>query len=334
MTRSEISSQSEGRNKMNRTECEHAITIYLDALKSAKKSEKTILAYSQTLRKFRDFLSEKYSDEEEKQMTELVVVAFRNYLTGAAMGANSIAQHIIRLHTFFGWCEKHNLIDRNVVNKDDIPDPEQITYKLLTSDELKKLIETKPRKTDRRDIRAYAITVMLATMGLRNSELRYITPDDLDFENQTATIRKETAKGSKGRIAPFPKPAQEAVKAYLECGMRPSFLPGSVPLFGSFSNETGRGRTEQSTERWHAFNMTFLNELLKRYVNKVIGRDAQIHAHTMRHMATSYWEELGVPMRDVQLSLGHSSITTTEKIYSHVLNKSKHAVNVASAFEN
>ena len=39
-------------------------------------------------------------------------------------------------------------------------------------------------------------------------------------------------------------------------------------------------------------------------------------------------------MRDIQTALGHSSIRTTEQIYTHILNKSKAANQINQAFES
>jgi integrase len=40
--------------------------------------------------------------------------------------------------------------------------------------------------------------------------------------------------------------------------------------------------------------------------------------HAPRHTTASLLKDLGVPARDAQIILGHSHITTTQQIYTHV----------------
>jgi integrase len=43
-----------------------------------------------------------------------------------------------------------------------------------------------------------------------------------------------------------------------------------------------------------------------------------IRLHALRHTTASLLKDLGVPARDAQIVLGHSHITTTQQIYTHV----------------
>ncbi|WP_192497024.1 tyrosine-type recombinase/integrase [Gulosibacter chungangensis] len=43
----------------------------------------------------------------------------------------------------------------------------------------------------------------------------------------------------------------------------------------------------------------------------------RITVHHTRHTAATLLKNLGVPVRDVQLILGHSNITTTQELYQH-----------------
>jgi integrase len=44
----------------------------------------------------------------------------------------------------------------------------------------------------------------------------------------------------------------------------------------------------------------------------------RIRVHALRHTIASLLKDLGVPARDAQIILGHSHITTTQQIYTHV----------------
>ena len=47
----------------------------------------------------------------------------------------------------------------------------------------------------------------------------------------------------------------------------------------------------------------------------------KIRFHDLRHSCATLLRHEGVPMEDIQKWLGHSEITTTEKIYAHFENK-------------
>jgi integrase len=44
----------------------------------------------------------------------------------------------------------------------------------------------------------------------------------------------------------------------------------------------------------------------------------RIRVHALRHTTASLLKDLGVPARDAPIILGHSHITTTQQIYTHV----------------
>ena len=170
-----------------------------------------------------------------------------------------------------------------------------------------------------------AIIVLLVQTGLRNSELRALTLSDLDFNGGTLTVRH--GKGDKARTVPFPQKSREAVRRYLESGTRPKSVKKTALLFGTDADEFGH--TTNGAE-WHELSTVALNAIVKSYVNRITGK--VIHCHTLRHMACSLWDDLGVSMRDAQQALGHASIAMTERVYTHVLNKGKAAKSINNAF--
>ena len=48
------------------------------------------------------------------------------------------------------------------------------------------------------------------------------------------------------------------------------------------------------------------------------GSVRKIRVHAIRHTTASLLKDLGVPARDAQVILGHSHISTTQQIYTHV----------------
>lgn len=304
---------------MKSTTYASALRDYLDSMLSLGKSPNTVRLYTTVLQRFGEWLREA---GDEIDITPSLISRYRSQLREGRLSVNSVRQHLSILHAFFAKIEAFSRLtdgtEKNPVLREEIPDEIPLTYgDALTSEEIQTLLAVKP-KASKMSIRNHALIVLLLQSGLRNSELRALTVEDLDFENHIVTVQH--GKGDKGRAAPFPALARQAVAEYLNSGARPHESPDSAPLFGSAEGGT-----------WHEYNMNALNALVKRYTKKVIGRD--VHCHLLRHAAASAWDDAGANIRDVQKALGHSDIRTTERVYVQILNRAKAAQNISRVFD-
>ena len=57
----------------------------------------------------------------------------------------------------------------------------------------------------------------------------------------------------------------------------------------------------------------------------------EVRFHDLRHSVATYLLELGTPIEEVSAWLGHSSITTTAKIYAHI--NMRFRMNAASSLD-
>lgn len=299
-----------------------ALRDYLNSMLSLGKSPNTVRLYTTVLQRFGTWLREA---GDEIDITPAIIARYRSDLREGRLGANSIRQHLTILHAFFAKIEAFSRIaggdERNPVLREEIPEEVPVDYDdVLTADEIRILLNTKPKSTAAGiPLRNYCIIVLLLQTGLRNSELRALTVNDLDFDNHIVNVLH--GKGDKSRAAPFPALARETVREYLASGTRPEGLPDSAPLFGSMSGG-----------EWVEYNLNALNALVKRYTRKVIGRE--VHCHLLRHAAASSWDDAGIPIRDVQKALGHSNVRTTERIYVQILDRHKAAQNISKVFDS
>lgn len=302
-----------------------AAALYVDNMQSLHRSQNTISTYSASISSLIQWMNENgYKGDQE--VTGEVVTKWRNFLHDKGNAQNTILWRVLAIHTFFAWSVRQKITDENIVSTDDIPQIEHREITLLDSDDINKLLHTIPTRTHHNiALRTRAIVIMALQTGLRNSEIRELTLDDLDFENGWVLVKH--GKGNKRRKAPFPKFAQECVKDYLNSGIRPSWVKSSDILFGN--SKVGSKNDENA---WHAYTPQQINLSVKRYVKNVTGKE--IHLHTLRHCATALWDSYGVPIRTIQNALGHKSIRTTENVYLYVLNKNQSAMEINYALEN
>ena len=78
----------------------------------------------------------------------------------------------------------------------------------------------------------------------------------------------------------------------------------------------------------------YVTQYFKRYVINKHPEWKVIRFHDLRHSCATLLRNQGVPLEDIQKWLGHSQITTTEKLYAHFEYKShlKSAQKIANAF--
>lgn len=317
---------------MTHAEYKRAVGQYLAALPSSNKSDDTQNAYKAVLSAFDAWMDVNTTEVENgAEIGKLTVVAWRSALSKKNSN-NTVWHRMTSLHRFFEWCVKMNICDENPVDTDEIPQPSEIEYDLLTLDEIQTILSEMPKKGihEKTSCRNRAIVLLLCMSGLRNSELRRLRLCDLDFENGTITVRH--GKGDKSRTVAFPAIARTAVKEYLSGGLRPETVGADGLLFGTNADENGHTKKIGRTDEWHEITRQGLLGMVNRYTEKCCGHKVNVHA--LRHAAASLWDHYNITPSEMQQALGHSSITTTMGIYRHVLKSDKAAKSINAALDS
>jgi integrase/recombinase XerC len=147
-----------------------------------------------------------------------------------------------------------------------------------------------------------AILELLYASGLRVSELTGLNLADMDRKELMLRVR---GKGSKERIIPYGRKAEQALEAYgptrdeilRKAGSRGT--PQAV-----FLNHFGTRLTPRSVAR-----------IVKKYV-RLINVNWDLHPHSLRHAFATHLLADGADLRAIQELLGHSSLSTTQR-YTH-----------------
>lgn len=238
------------------------------------------------------------------EITVAQIDEFKSALYLRGLKQSTVRAYLESLSLFFAWATERKYCAENPCTasavKTKVPPPAPYAH-LLTREEMAMLLSPVCPKgaTRKLFVRNHAIAVVLLTSGIRNSELRELTVDDLIPSENRLIVR--CGKGGKTRFAPYPPVAQDAVNNWLKSPLRPVGLPTNAVLFGKGDD----------TASWVPFARTELSTLIERFTRACTGREEGVRTHALRHANASYLLDSGLSVDDIRDLLGHSSPSVT-----------------------
>lgn len=167
--------------------------------------------------------------------------------------------------------------------------------KVLTTEEQRALLRTFNRRWPTK-CRNYAMVLTMLRTGLRVGEAVALKWEHVDFRTRRLIVRE--GKGAKDRVVYFDEEVREAITEWRARAPENPFV---------FSTLKGGPMTT-----------TYARHFVKRAAQKAgIAEWERVSPHTFRHTcATELLRETG-NLRLVQVALGHSSVSTTQR-YTHI----------------
>ena len=213
-------------------------------------------------------------------------------------GARSSARQLSGLRGFFRFLVREKVIVEDPTTLVDRPKVSRRLPRVLSFDEVERLLAAPDRTTDRGCLHAAMLHLMYAS-GLRVSELCALRLADLDLQRGVVTAN---GKGGKRRLVPVGEVALEHASRYLESVRGRSAAPGETVLFVS--------------PRGGRFSREGFLKMVRRYAVEA-GIVPLPSPHRLRHSFATHLLRGGADLRAVQAMLGHADLGTTE-IYTHV----------------
>lgn len=263
----------------------------------------TVDGYAYDLRCFENFLIQHGYSVKLNEITKTHVRRFvQHQITKENVKPRTIYRRISCLKSFSKYCVKENLIDNDFMIGIDTPktDSKLPTYMSLL--ELQKLFRFLEQDNSRMAMRNHLLFKLLATTGMRRSEIVEITWEQIDLSNNTIRIY---GKGKKERLLPLHPMVVPLIKSYME-SLEEYQLHPSQPVF---LNKNGK-----------KLNPRGLHKIFKEILQKAGLPPTRFSIHHLRHtFATLLIQENkeNVDLRTVQELLGHESLVTTQ-VYTHV----------------
>ena len=157
-----------------------------------------------------------------------------------------------------------------------------------------------------------------AYLGLRRGELCGLRWSDVDLEHHTITIENTRTQAGKKEIEKGTKTASSTRTLYLPdtlCDMLKAAKEHQQACRATYKN------TVIVMEDGKTFWPNYLSELFSKFL---ADNDLpKIVLHELRHTFASLSNQAGIPAYNIGKALGHSTPATTQKIYTHLLDRAR-----------
>ena len=264
----------------------------------------TLDAYERDLDDCRCFMAARGRSIDQADRQDLT--QWLHHQADMGMAARTQSRRLSCIRQFYAFLVAERLRGDDPTTRLDAPKIGRSLPRVLSEDDVVRLIEATAKLPPPRDAMARALLEVAYATGLRVSELAGLPLSAVARDPKVLVVR---GKGSKERMVPLSEPARQAIAAWKQ--VRPDV---KTPwLFPSRRSPT------QPLSRANVFSI-----LAAVATHAGIERD-RVSPHVLRHSFASHLLAHGADLRSVQQMLGHADIATTE-IYTHVLDAKRVAL--------
>ena len=280
---------------------EYYLKRFLLAKAVAGCTKKTVKCYQDYLNRFFSSLA--------KDADTITAVEIQGYLAQALSRSSAANADNIRrvLSSFYGWCQREELILKNPMNKVESIKVRKKKKHALTD------LECEQLRDACRNTRDKAIVDVLLSTACRVSELVSIKISDIEG-NKIEIL----GKGAKYRSVYLNAKAQISIKNYLD--ERKDTNPYLFPMMNPECRSKEKFHALRKMTEWYR-NPDYvapLESMDQGTVEAVVRKLGQkcgienVHPHRLRRTCATAALKRGMPIEQVSKMLGHENISTTQ----------------------
>ncbi|MDX1617294.1 MAG: tyrosine recombinase XerC [Balneolaceae bacterium] len=283
-----------------------AIDKYLRYLRIERNaSPHTITSYKNDLDQFLRYCSESFDTPEESislnGIERLTIRLWLGELSEKGLAKNTIARKVAALRSFFKYCFKRGMVERNPAHLLIVPKRDQPLPKTANPEDLDRMMDLAETDTPQ-GAQDRAILELFYSTGIRLSELISLDLDDINFDlNQIKVL----GKGSKQRIVPLGEASVAALRTHLE--NRPE-------LFGDRTDADARNAVFLASGGQRIYPRS-VQRTVKEYLSRA-SEVTQKSPHVLRHSFATHLLDRGADIRVIKELLGHANLAATQ-VYTH-----------------
>jgi site-specific recombinase XerD len=274
------------------------IEDFVNEYKINGKSPKTIEQYQATVEEFISFIEDKYFKFQLNTLNKIElphIKSFLGYLTDKNNAPITKRKKLSVLKSFFRYLRSINKINSNPIEGFvSVIKVEKRLPRYFDFDECQSIVNN---VTGRNALRNKTIILLFLNTGMRLSELVSLNIEDIKNINKDHTI---IGKGNKERPIYISQQMIQQLQYYVN--QRPDAITNALFL----------------SERKSRISNREVQSIIQNVLKKC---DIKGKTHTFRHtFATQLYQSEKADLRQLQLLLGHSDISTTT-IYTQVAKK-------------
>lgn len=247
-----------------------------------------------------------YAASGHTALSKAVVNAYKTQLQAQGMGNSSINQRLSAIRKLAREAADNGLIDdraaQGITNVVGIAHRGERAGNWLTAAEAEQLINA-PDDTTLKGKRDRALLAVLIGCGLRRDELARLTRDHIQQREGRWVIVDLIGKRAKLRSIPMAAWIKSLIDRWTDAAgiaAGPVFVYVTRGPGGTVKGEKGDATTSQSIMR-----------AVVKY-GMAIGKPA-LRPHDLRRTFAKLARAAGAPLEQIQINLGHESLTTTQK---------------------
>ena len=287
------------------------LEYWLNDIKGIRCEETTLYGYRNIIN---SHVIPTIGDIKLQAVTPSVINSYIRQMKDKGLSDNTIRKHYVLLKEALKHAVNEDKILKNPLDKVDQLKQTRTEREYYNVEQYQKLLEVV-----KDDIRAEIIVKLAGMLGLRREEIVVLKWRNIDFDNKIIAIvearaqagstvyEKETKNKSSYRSLHLPDSIIETlkrIKAAQEENKR---------LFGTSYKDGGY---VIAWEDGAPYNPNYISNI----VSKIVKDNSldYITLHGLRHSFSSISNDLGVSMFDISKALGHSTVETTSRIYTHM----------------
>lgn len=306
-----------------------AIAHFLMVIEQKQYSPHTLTLYTYSLNMMADLLASLCGITELEQVTVLHLRECVQHLlttpvdvkkgrrppeNGSTLSVTSVVDYMRVWRSFFNWCYREELIEKNPVTRLDNPKMPKKTKPSFSDEQVEAMFNLFDLSVEQ-DFRDYVILCLLLDTGLRRSEVISLRVEDV----HDTYIRVRHGKGNKERSVGIHPELSTLLWKYIHKHRHPR-NPDETALFLTVGNKNmGLPLTRGG-----------MDYLMFRLKERTGVDDVRLSPHTFRHTFARMYLSAGGDLFSLSREMGHSDIKTTQGYLNDF--KSENAVKHHSSF--
>lgn len=239
---------------------------------------------------------------------------YADKLREGSIGANTVRKHHDLLNTAFQMAVKQGLLLNNPADRVEAPvikRPDIHYYSLEQLQTLLRLCE---------GTRLEVLIKLAGLLGLRREEIMGLTWDHVDFEEQKIRIAEARTTAGKATVIKDPKTSTSSRTLYMTPEIK-DLLERERAKQQAYREALG----EDYNDSGYVFTHEDGRPVRPNYASELFTKFIKDHGlppitlHGLRHSFASIANAKGISMYDIGRAMGHSTPSTTSKIYTHLL---------------